>query len=392
MPPIAYTGALQPKKKSELQEIAVALRISDIGTKDEIQARIKRHLELNQSVLEDDPVFTGLFGRRKRSVQPQLPPPLPTRNTPTVADLQAQEKPRYSSARRVPSLDPVRESTPVKDLRDVSTFLKHPFSPLDSTPGGESHHAVEADGEVPPTPSSLPPLPPSPAKSLVERLPQAADVSAVVEQFKSRQEIILEDVIELWVSLRTFLSNSRNIWALTVVLEFLYIISAVLPTHTYPIPLSPKGDHVFTLHYPPFSAFQARGLWLSLFHWVVPTLVIPAVVGNLISFNPSHTSVDSGFLAPFDPLTAAITRLAAQVGYPFPDTPDLIGLDVLGFKWRVLTASVGLAFSFAEAIAGAPQMFANTLVKDRRQRIALPSEADRQSPVARRALTAEPSN
>ena len=75
MAPIAYSGALQPKKKSELQEIALALRISDQGTKDEIQARIKKHLDTNTSSLEDDPTFAGLYGRRRRSAQPQLAPP-----------------------------------------------------------------------------------------------------------------------------------------------------------------------------------------------------------------------------------------------------------------------------------------------------------------------------
>jgi len=70
MAPI-YSGSLQPKKKIELQEIALALRISDQGTKDELVQRITKHLDFNQSSLEDNLTFTGLFSRRKRSVQPQ---------------------------------------------------------------------------------------------------------------------------------------------------------------------------------------------------------------------------------------------------------------------------------------------------------------------------------
>jgi hypothetical protein len=51
MASIAYSGALQPKKKSELQQIGIALKLSNSGTKDEIQARIKKHLDNNQDVL-----------------------------------------------------------------------------------------------------------------------------------------------------------------------------------------------------------------------------------------------------------------------------------------------------------------------------------------------------
>ncbi len=70
MAPI-YSGSLQPKKKIELLEIALALGISDQGTKEELVQRITKYLDFNQSSLEDNPTFTGLFSRRKRSVQPQ---------------------------------------------------------------------------------------------------------------------------------------------------------------------------------------------------------------------------------------------------------------------------------------------------------------------------------
>lgn len=78
MPTPAFTGSLQPKKKADLQEIATALQISDTGTKEELQNRIKEHLDKNQFKLEEDPAFSGLYSRirKKRgpSVQPQAQP------------------------------------------------------------------------------------------------------------------------------------------------------------------------------------------------------------------------------------------------------------------------------------------------------------------------------
>jgi hypothetical protein len=109
-------------------------------------------------------------------------------------------------------------------------------------------------------------------------------------------------------------------------------------------------------------------------HWAIPTLIIPAFVGSVISFNPVNTpspveTPSTTPIAPFDPLTASIIRLAAQVGYPYAliaSRTELVGLDVLGSHWRVLSASVGVAFAFAEAIAGAPQLFAKTLIQEQR--------------------------
>ena len=66
MATMAFSGSLQPKKKAELQEIATALQISDQGTKEDLQNRIKGYLEKNQTKLEEEPTFAGLFSRVKR--------------------------------------------------------------------------------------------------------------------------------------------------------------------------------------------------------------------------------------------------------------------------------------------------------------------------------------
>lgn len=59
-----YSGALAPKKKSELQEIAEKLSLDSSGTKEDIHTRIKAHLDTND--LSDDPVFGGLYPSKKK--------------------------------------------------------------------------------------------------------------------------------------------------------------------------------------------------------------------------------------------------------------------------------------------------------------------------------------
>ena len=65
----AFSGVLHPKKKAELREIASALHISDGGTREELQQRIRKHLNDNQVALEDNPAFAGLFRRKKGTRQ-----------------------------------------------------------------------------------------------------------------------------------------------------------------------------------------------------------------------------------------------------------------------------------------------------------------------------------
>lgn len=167
------------------------------------------------------------------------------------------------------------------------------------------------------------------------------------------------------------------------------------------VPLSPRNQAgpLFSVPYPPWSIFQTAAFWQVILHWAIPTLIIPAFVGSVISFNPANTpspaeTPSASPIAPFDPLTASIIRLAAQVGYPYAfmaSRTEVVGLDVLGSNWRVLSASVGVAFAFAEAIAGAPQLFAKTLIREQRhiEFNSIENEGHSPPPLNRRALMAE---
>ena len=98
------------------------------------------------------------------------------------------------------ALDPIRESTPVKDLRDVSKFLKEP---LEDSPDRPSH-LID-----PITPSSLPPLPPSTAKSLISHLPKASDLNAVIQ---SKQQEIIQNGNELLAAIRIVIIRILNLY------------------------------------------------------------------------------------------------------------------------------------------------------------------------------------
>ena len=97
---------------------------------------------------------------------------------------------------------------------------------------------------------------------------------------------------------------------------------------------------------------------LAATHWAIPSVILPLILGYLISFVPGSASNRS-----FDPLTASIVRVAANIAYKFPlvrltditgqSSPDsLHELDILGARWRVLNASVTLAFALSEVIRG----------------------------------------
>lgn len=58
---------------------------------------------------------------------------------------------------------------------------------------------------------------------------------AIMSVVKRREEMVLQQGGDMLLGLREFLSNSRNIWSLTAVLELLYILYAVIPWATYDV-------------------------------------------------------------------------------------------------------------------------------------------------------------
>lgn len=165
-----YAGSLQAKKKAELQEIAQALNISNAGTREDLQQRIRKHLDDNSKEYEDDPTFTGLFGNRKRqkSLQPQ-----------------PQEAPKPSGSRQsLNSIQEDREPSPAaEDVRDVSMMIPQVQTPVAERFNGLSTPPITRAAKPVATPSQVP-LPPSPAKSIIAEAMAQPEVKAVVEMEK----------------------------------------------------------------------------------------------------------------------------------------------------------------------------------------------------------------
>ncbi|KLO18695.1 hypothetical protein SCHPADRAFT_106784 [Schizopora paradoxa] len=322
-----FSGNLATKKKAELVEIAQALGVSDSGVREEIQQRVKKHLEDNASDLQDDPAFTGLYTRnmRQRSLQPQ------SSITSTTSQRPASTRGSLAAIRE-------RDSTPVAEMRDVSMMLpKEPISPSSMSPSPTKSKVL--------SPSSLPPLPPSPAKSILEDAMAQPEVQAVVEMERS----FMKSSLHMYAQTRAMLSNGRNIFVLTAILDVLSIIVTINKDAPYPIP-------PITVQAAP--ALHAMSMAIS--SWAGPTILLPAIIGFLVSFTSSESSS-------FDPLSASIIRVAANVAYDFPylrlsgadglsQGDGMRSLDVLGFQWRVVTSSLTLAFAFAEAIGSASRV------------------------------------
>ena len=152
-----YSGTLQSKKKAELKEIASALHISESGTREDLQQRIRKHLDDNQTSLEHNLVFSGLF-KRKKGLQPLSNGSVPLHlllSSSSFLHRHSAASPASESAeeileKKLASPSSIRSTrrnlapveTPAPDAREVSMMLKSaPISPPEEeTPSAPPAH------------------------------------------------------------------------------------------------------------------------------------------------------------------------------------------------------------------------------------------------------------
>lgn len=358
--PVVYQGSLGPKSKKDLQEIADSLGVPSDGRKEQIVERIKIHLAQHEDTLKDDPKYSGLIRRKPSSKRGS------SRSTPVDPDPEP-----VTPLLKTPGLEPIFESTfestPViqreRDARDVSFALKNPTTPFTpNTTISKSFTVIASSPEQGPIVSFASPdldlsqpededegekleeaeEESSPSEIAVSASPSVVQPPRTLEKAKA---VTVEHAFEL-EDVRRFLSNSRNAWSVNSVGEALYILAVIVPWQYFTIP----GTSL-ALPYAPLSTIQSAHFWLTFFHWIVPTMIIPAAIGNVITFVPSLKTT----AAPFDPLTAAMVRLAASVLYRHPSYTlsegQRVTTDVLGSEWRTVSAAIGVGFAFAE-VAG----------------------------------------
>ncbi|KAG9019435.1 hypothetical protein FRB90_002258 [Tulasnella sp. 427] len=345
-----YSGALQPKKKHELQALAADLGLDNTGTKDDVQERIKSHLASNQELAQDER-FAGLYSRKRvvRALKESSaqPPDVPS------GDDVHHAMTRRSSQRIFPSPDSKRRLTEVPE------------------PEPESEQAV---AEAPQPPSS-------PVRSMIQAFnkavaaaPEAEVVKQIVEE-RGKQAYAEAD--RALINARTLLSNAKNISTITIFAELLFAIYTFVPWAYYDVPLNapyrthydgpvppvaaPSGaplvsTRILHVPYPPGWFLQTLWPYTTVLLWLIPTVILPQLVGTLVSFRPATRGAVKGdgeateirqAGGEADPLTAAIIRVACVFAGDWGLNWSTIGIDK---KWRVLGSSVAAAFALAEAV------------------------------------------
>lgn len=303
MSAVQYSGPLPPKRKGELQEIAEKLSIDASGTKDELQARIKAHLDAKD--LSEDPVFGGLYTSKRKMM-------------------------RKESGLASSMTQSVVSDTETSSLLKRKGSTRHKQTP----PPPE----VEAEGAT----GTLT-APPSPVRALIENVDAAisnvVDKDALVQAAGQRSVQLRARAVEYLDTSRKFLSNATNIASVTVLLEFLFILYVMVPWQYYEIPVDKAGSgSSVVIPYPPLSYLLSTHLYKELSYWFIPTVLLPQAAGTLISFSTPRKDVD--------PLSAGIVKLALAV---ILDDSWFAVQGKTVSQWRVVGAATSLAFALAEA-------------------------------------------
>ncbi|KAG6335060.1 hypothetical protein ID866_4038 [Astraeus odoratus] len=203
-------------------------------------------------------------------------------------------------------------------------------------------------------------------KSILRNIPKSS-VELATSSFKKLRTDTEQTANQLLFTSRLILSNSINIWLISVLVELVYILRVSVPWKR--VDLLPLQSHGVSLsiHYAPLATFQSPTFWTILVHWAIPSVIIPVISGSLVSFHPANSPAARMRRARFfDPLTASVMRVAAQYAYPYEALKlSTECVDVLGPHWRLLIASVAAALTFAEAIATAPAAYAEAKLRPR---------------------------
>ncbi|GJJ13583.1 hypothetical protein Clacol_007839 [Clathrus columnatus] len=303
-----FSGSIQSKKKSELQDIAIALDISDIGTREDLQNRIRQHLTQYEPELSEDPRFSGLFGRgRKRSAQPQM-----------LMTIKEDVRSVTSEENELVFIKP----SPGHATRQTLSYRT--LSP----PLNDSVARVVAELE----PANVP-LPITPVPSAMVKVASAIrqDARSLIKKAKEQEQTLLNEGRKRLARQKKALSHWVHIYAFTVITELGTIFYTSWPTYVR----SDNDNKVVTFLLQAVALFRLQGPLFG--YWLIPTLVLPLLFGMLVSFNTPDQDLD--------PVTIAIVRVACAFAGNWYIDPT-----VLGPRWRRLSACVHVAFAFAEAI------------------------------------------
>lgn len=302
---MSFSGALAPKKKSELQEIAEKMALDTTGTKDELTSRINKYMDEHEAHLSANPMFSGLLAHKRK----------PTRKDTNTSSL----------------------------LNKVTGEEESPLAVVKRKPSGRRKQTPPQSPDSEEVPGTLT-APPSPIRKLITNvdnaisnaMPTSQDIVKVAE--KTGFQLRKRAQGALGVS-RKFMSNATNIASVTVLIEFLFMLYVMVPWQYYELPANKPGtSEPATFPLPSLTYLMSLHLYKQIAIWSFPTVIAPQIAGALISFTTPPKDID--------PLSAGIVKLALAA--ILDDSWFAVQGRTIS-QWRVVGAATSLAFALAEA-------------------------------------------